>query len=233
MVAFISRSSGPERNRVRFLALALLFAGPQLIAAPLDPPTSEALAEARRIVQDMSENPRGPYSRIRWYCNDGTVQPPVAYACTNRGGGRQHAEYSQQRQRLAELGWSVGTIFAALPYEELFDGQHRQQRLREIPLERYLIDIDNGWVLRRARDYRGRVQLEDEEAAGKKLLLRMLSDTEWAADNFLLVRETARAIPHGDDSDLARKVRRDAIQIAEIDPAADKWRAEIHSDPNA
>ena len=218
--------------RHRFLALAVLFAGPLAMAAPLDPPTPEALAEAKRVVQEMRDNQRGPYSRIRWYCNDGTVQPPVAYACTERGGGRQHAEYSPQRQRLAELGWSVGTIFAALSYEELFDAERRQQRLREIPLERYLLDIDNGWVLRRARDYRGRVQLEDEGAAGKKLLLRLLSDSDWVRDNFLLVRETARTIPHGDDSDLARKVRRNAIQLAEIDPAADKWRAEIHSDPN-
>jgi len=178
-------------------------------------------------------NPRGPYSRIRWYCNDGTVQPPVEYACKEHGGGRQHAEYSQERKRLAELGWSVGTIFASLPYDELIDADHRHQRLREIPLERYLIDIDDGWVLRRARDYRGRVQVEDEETAGKQLLLQMLEDTEWARTNFLLVREVARSIPHGDDSSLARSVRRNAIRLAELDPAAETWRAEIHSVPNA
>ncbi len=220
-------------SRHRYLALALLLAGLPAVAGPLDTPSPDVLVEAKRIVQEMSENPRGPYSRIRWYCNDGTVQPPVAYACSGRGGGRQHAEYSSQRQRLQALGWSVGTIFAALSYEELFDGERRQQRLRELPLERYLMDIDNGWVLRRARDYRGRVQLEDEEAAGKKLLLQLLSDSNWVRDNFLLVREAARAIPHGDDSDVARKVRRNAIQLAELEPAADKWRAEIHSDPTA
>lgn len=181
----------------------------------------------------MIANPRGPYSRIRWYCNDGTVQPPVEYACRERGGGRQHAEYSQDRQRLASLGWSVGTIFASLPYAELFDAEHRNQRLREIPLERYLVDIDDGWVLRRARDYRGRVQVEDEEAAGKQLLLQMLEDTAWANANFLLLREAARSMPHGDDTNLARSVRRNAIQLAELDPAAERWRAEIHSVPNA
>ncbi len=184
-------------------------------------------------MQEMSRNQRGPYSRIRWYCNDGAILPPTAYACTERGGGQQHAEYSPQRQRLVELGWSVGTIFAALSYPELYDGQHRQQRLRELPLERYMIDIDNGWVLQRAKDYRGRVQLEDEEAAGRRLLLQLMSGSDWALDNFLLVREAARAIPHGDDSDLARRVRRNAIQLAEIEADADKWRAEIHTDPNA
>ncbi len=219
--------------RERFPLILLFFVGLRAGAAPLDPPPPEALTEARRIVQEMIENQRGPYSRIRWYCNDGTVQAPVAYACTERGGGRQHAEYSTARQRLAELGWSVGTIFAALSYDDLFDSQRRHQRLREIPLERYLTDIDDGWVLRRARSYRGRVQVEDEEAAGRELLLQLLSSPEWALDNFLLVREAARTIPHGDDTDLARAVRRNAIQLAEIEPAAEKWRAEIHSESNA
>jgi hypothetical protein len=219
--------------RERVLLIFLLFAGIRAGAAPLDPPTPEALTEAKRIVQEMAESQRGPYSRIRWYCNDGTVQPPVAYACTERGGGRQHAEYSSQRQRLEELGWSVGTIFAAFSYEELFDSERRQQRLRQIPLERYLTDIDDGWVLRRARGYRGRVQIEDEEAAGRKLLSQLQDDAAWADDNFLLIRESARTIPHGGDTDLARTVRRSAIQLAELDPAAERWRAEIHSDPNS
>ncbi len=202
-------------------------------AAPLDPPAPAVLTEAKRIVQEMTINQRGPYRRIAWYCNDGTVQPPVAYACTERGGGRQHAEYSADRQRLAELGWSVGTIYTAMSYEELVNSKPRQQRLREIPLEQYLTDIDDGWVLKRAKNYRGRVQAEDEAAAGKQLLLSLLADASWAKENFLLVREAARTIPHGDDTDLARAVRRKAIQLAEIEPSAERWRAEIHANPSA
>lgn len=180
----------------------------------------------------MRSDQRGPYSRILWYCNDGTVQPPVAFACRERGGGRQHAEYSPPRQRLADLGWSVGTIYAALGYDELLDADRRQQRLRQIPLENYLVDIDDGWVLHVAKSYRGRVQIEDEQASGKSLLLSLLANTDWALENFLLVREAARAIPHGDDTDLARSVRRQAIQLAESDPAAERWRAEIHALPS-
>jgi hypothetical protein len=202
-------------------------------AAPLDPPAPEVLAEAERIVQEMQDSQRGPYSQIRWFCNDGTMQPPVAYACRERGGGRQHAEYSKGRQRLADLGWSVGTIFASLTFDEVFDSQPRQQRLRQLALERYLIDIDNGWVLRRAQSYRGRVQVEDEDYAGKELLNRLLSDTPWALDNFLLVRESARVIPHGEDTDLARAVRRAAIELAELDATAERWRVEIHTNPTS
>ena len=179
----------------------------------------------------MKANPRGPYSRVRWYCNDGTSQPPVAFACRERGGGRQHAEYSAQRNRLAVLGWSVGTILASLSFEELFESQPRQGRLRELPLEQYLVDIDNGWVLARAQNYRGRVQVEDEAAAGAALLEQLAAQDDWAAANFLLLREAARTIPHGRDTDLARSVRRDAVQLAELEPAAETWRAEIHSRP--
>ncbi len=201
-------------------------------AAPLDPPPPETVAEARRIVQEMIADPRGPYSRIRWYCNDGSTQPPVAYACRERGGGRQHAEYSPKRTRLAELGWSVGTIFAPLSLADLTDSRPRQQRLRELALERYLVDIDNGWVLRQARGYRGRVQVEDEASIGRRLLLGLLSDTDFALQHYLLVRESVRVIPHGEDTDLTRSVRRAAVELAELDPAAEHWRAEIHSAPD-
>ncbi len=215
------------------MALISLTSGLSAIAAPLDPPSPSVLDEARQIVQEMQESQRGPYTRIRWYCNDGTVQAPVAFACSERGGGRQHAEYSAARQRLQELGWSVGTIFAALDYDEMFDASRRQQRLRQIPLENYLVDIDDGWILKRTKEYRGRVQLEDEQAAGQRLLSQLLAQDEWTEDNFLLAREASRAIPHGNDGDLARSVRRKAILLAEMHPTAERWRVEIHTTPSA
>ena len=105
--------------------------------------------------------------------------------------------------------------------------------MRELALERYMTDIDNGWVLRRAQSYRGRVQVEDEEYAGNELLNQMLEDVAWSEANFLLVREAARVIPHGEDTDLARVVRRSAIELAELAPAAEVWRVEIHTRPSA
>lgn len=182
----------------------------------------------------MIDNPRGPYSRIRWFCNDGTVQPPVAFACREHGGGRQHAEYSPERRRLAELGWSVGTIYAALSWEELFDGSRRNQRLRELALEKYLTDIDDGWVLRLARNYRGRAQVETEEVVGREHLIRLLNQRDWLDANYLLMRESARVIPHtGSAEDQTREIRREAIEIAQRDPTFEPLRAEIHSAPTA
>lgn len=218
----------------RLLSLIVIcmgYSGGAALAGPVDPPSPELVDEARNLVREMKQNPRGPYSRILWYCKDGMTFPPVPYACRDHGGGIQHAEYSASRQRLAELGWSVGTIFAASDARDLFDSLPRQQRLRELPLERYLTDIDDGWVLRRAHYYRGRVQLEDEVAAGRELLLRALADWDWAKDNYLLIRELVRVVPHGEDSDLSRHIRRAAVDLAEKDPAAEPWRAEIHSSP--
>lgn len=199
--------------------------------APLDPPAPGVLNEAREIVQNMIDRTRGPYEAIRWFCADGTVLPPTPYACREHGGGRQHARYSGERERLAELGWHVGTIFAALDPEALLESGTREQRLRELPLEKYLIDIDDGWVLRKARNYRGRVQVEDETAAGRRLLITALGRRGWAADNYLLLRELVRTVPHGEDTDLARQVRRAAVELAEREPRAEPWRAEIHSAP--
>ena len=219
----------------RFLLLSLLLIGNALAApAALTPPTAETLREAGALLESMKRSERGPSSRIRWFCKDGSSQPPVAYACVERGGGRQHAEYSAQRQRLAALGWHVGTVFAALDWDEFWRPEQRNQRLRELPLERFMEAVDDGWVLRRARDYRGRVQLEDEEAAGRLLLLKLLEQSGFLADNFLLARELARTMPHGGPGeDRTRTIRHLAQEIAEQDASFSRLRIEGHSRPSA
>lgn len=217
------------------LALSLLaVALPVASQSPFDPPAPAVVDEARVLVGRMIANARGPYRQIRWFCNDGAVLPPEPFACNEHGGGRQHAQYSDERERLAELGWSVGTIFAALDAETLLDADRRHQRLRELALERYLTDIDDGWVLRQAQNYRGRVQVEGEEATGRAMLLQLLQDGDWLAANFLLGRESTHVIPHsGATEDRTRGVRREATEIANLDSAFERLRVEIHTAPNA
>ncbi|MDX1513434.1 MAG: hypothetical protein R3174_06790, partial [Gammaproteobacteria bacterium] len=212
---------------IAFLVCASVAAG------PLDPPPPERVREAQAIVRDMQSAERGPYTRIRWFCNDGTVHPPTPYACKDRGGGRQHAEYSPARERLAELGWNVGTIVAALDWQALWRDDERRLRLRELPVERYLVDVDDGWVLRRARHYRGRVQVEGEEKQGRKLLVQLMSQADWISGNFLVAAEVVRVVPHGTGEDLTRSIRRTAQDIAEKDKSFERLRVEIHSVPTA
>ena len=200
---------------------------------PLLSPESSVVEEGRQIIQRMIKNERGPYFRLRWFCADGTVHEPRPYACAERGGGKQYAEYSEDRARLAELGWHVGTIYAALDLNSPALTTGRRIRLRELPLEKYLVDIDEGWVLRRAKNYRGRVQAEDEETAGKQLLLGLLSDPAWINRNYLLLRELIRVVPHyGAGTDLTRSVRRISREIADLDPKFELLRIEIHTLPS-
>ncbi len=202
-------------------------------AAPpaLTPPSADVLSEAQAIVARMERLERGPYSRIRWYCTDGTVLPPTPYACREHGGGRQYAEYSTERERLAALGWPVGTILAATPWDELWDADRRNLRLRQLLVERYLVTVDDGWVLRRARAYRGRIQVEDEEAAGRELLLGVLAQTDWLDGNYLLAREAVRDLPHNRGTDRTSGIRSTSQAIAERDPTFEPIRIAIHTAP--
>lgn len=234
-ITVISTPACSNLSRFIFLIALLVLAASATAGAddPLRPPAETVLKEARSIVGKMIENPRGPYARLRWFCSDGTILPPTSYACQPHGGGRQHAEYSADRQRLAELGWHVGTVFAALEWPEFWDAGNTQFRLKELALERYLMEVSDDWVLRRAKDYRGRVQIEDEEKSGRALLLKLLADRAWLNTHFLLARETVRVVPHSGGNDLTRNIRRSAQDIAETDPGFESLRLEVHSRPSA
>ncbi|MGK2945042.1 MAG: hypothetical protein ACSLFC_09940, partial [Desulfuromonadales bacterium] len=230
-----------SRHRVIIpaLVLAVLFAVVQVSHAQppmLKSPPQETIDEAQKIVKSMRDNPRGPYDSIRWFCKDGYVLPPKPYACSEHGGGKQHALFSAQREKLVQLGWHVGTVYAAFDDQsaEQVAGARKYLRLRELPLEKYLVDIDDGWVLHKARSYRGRVQLEDEQEAGREILLGILTDNSWKSDDFLLIRELVRVIPHNHDTeDTTRNIRRQSQLLAELDSSFEPLRAEIHGRPNS
>jgi phosphoenolpyruvate synthase/pyruvate phosphate dikinase len=204
-----------------------------LTGNPLKPPPAEALTEARLIIDRMTNAERGPYRRLRWFCADGTSHDPRPYACAERGGGKQYAEYSEDRQRLAEIGLHVGTIYSEMDIDALLNADLRWTRLRELPLEKFMIDTDDGWVLRRARHYRGRIQIEDEEVSGREILLKLLMSPDWVERNYLLLRELARVIPHGAKSDINQSVRRLAQEVAESETSFEQIRIAIHTAPSA
>ncbi|MGZ8981428.1 MAG: hypothetical protein ACXW2D_11815, partial [Burkholderiaceae bacterium] len=69
-----------------------------LLAALLSPLAAAAqdAEQYRRWIAEMKDNPRGPFSGVKWYCKDGSVFPPKEYACAKRGGGVQHGELSER-----------------------------------------------------------------------------------------------------------------------------------------
>jgi hypothetical protein len=214
-------------------ALALLASVATARAPTTNAPEAAIISEARAIVDAMRASPKGPYSNIQWVCKDGTVLPPRPGACAPYGGGNQFAKFSAQRERLAKLGYPVGTIYQNFDAGTMGPDARAFTRLRDLPLETYMIAIDDGWVLRGARSYRGRVQIEDEEVAGRDLLLATLAKADRAQD-ILLLRELARAVPHGGKGDdLVRELRRDSQTLAEANRQFEPLRAEIHGQPTA
>jgi hypothetical protein len=216
------------------LAFGLLLC---LLPAPargdsLLPPLSPSQAEqARKTLDGFKTNPRGPYLQIRWFCNDGTVHPPSPPPCASHGGGRQHAQLSPAAEHLAAWNLDVGTIIAALDFDGFLDARRDHFRLRELVLENFLIDVDDGWIDRRAQYYRGSRQAEDEERVGRKLLVQLLSDPAWTSRNYLLAGEAAAVVPHGTADSTVRRIRALAQSAAEKDLRFNPIRIKIHNRP--
>lgn len=203
----------------------------QAYPAPPAPAEAEVI---RGALEAMKGAERGPYEQLRWFCADGSVLPPQAGACRERGGGVQHATPSASARRLAELGFGVGTIYQALSYEAFADEERAGYRLRELVLEKYLVQVDNGWVMRRAQYYRGALQIEDEERTGRELLARRFSDAQWLSDNYFLATRLAASVPHvslGSAGTMDR-IRNLATEIAALDEGFQRHRVKIHSVPS-
>lgn len=218
------------------MALVLVASLPSPAASQAyPPPPSPAVADSvRQTLEALKNAERGPYERIRWFCNDGTIQPPAAGACSQRGGGVQHAEPNARALWLAARDYNVGTILQALEYDDFADESKAGYRLSELALERFLVEVDDGWVMRRARYYRGARQIEDEERAGRALLERRFADGEWLRRNFLLATRLAASVPHpslGDGQTMDR-IRAVSTQIAQADPGFQSVRVKIHSMPS-
>ncbi|MEZ5350993.1 MAG: PEP/pyruvate-binding domain-containing protein [Bryobacteraceae bacterium] len=214
-------------------ALAILLACAAVLPADsLIPPLDSKQAEVtRRAIAEFKANIRGPYLRIRWYCKDGSILPPQDNPCKDKGGGVQHAEMGPAARQLAAWNIHAGTILTGLPYEELLDAGHYHHRLKELVLEQYLIEVDQGWIYRKAVSYRGARQIEDEEQAGRDFLTRLLADPQWTARNYHLATQLVRVLPHGVADSTIQKARALAAVAAEQDPRFQNLRAKIHSHP--
>lgn len=225
-----------QRGRiVVWVALLLLLvaasATPQSESWSYEVLQAEQIEELRGAIATMKRAPRGPYLRIRWFCEDGVILAPEPYACREHGGGRQHAEYTNDTERFGRWGFHFGTILAATGYDEFLDAGNANYRLRELVLQAHLETIDDGWVMHRARYYRGARQIETEEVVGRQYLVRLLSDVPWQRRNPLLTAMLVAAIPHGQNGAPGGATRALAQQIAELDSDFMPLRIKIHSTP--
>ena len=184
------------KNLAFVLCLSFLITG-SLYAAEAP---GAANPEYRDWIEGMKESDRGPFSRIRWFCRDGSVLPPRAYACSDHGGGYQHGEWNDQAKHLRGEGYWVANILAGTDTAEFTAQTDFNDRYAQLLIERFLVRMDNGWILRRALFYRGAIQEEDERAAARSLLLELAGGEDWIGYRFPALRAGVSLLPHGENS---------------------------------
>ena len=209
----------------RILTLLLLLAAPSLVLADT--------ARYQAWLEEMREQPRGPFARVRWFCADGTILPPKAYACSPHGGGVQHGEWSAKTLELREQGYLVANFLAGIEPQQVLDDTGFDDAYGQLLIERFLVAVDNGWILRRALFYRGAIQEEDERAGARRLLLELLSRDEWIGPHYLAMRTGVTLLPHGEDTASAGLVRKLSAALSDDDAKFMPVRIKIHGAPDA
>jgi hypothetical protein len=203
---------------------------PSRSADSFHPPLPDS-ATLRRWVAEMKEAPRGPFQHIRWFCKDGSVQLPEEYACRDRGGGVQHGEWTDRVKRLRASGYYLATVFADIQPDLFVTDPLYPEMIRQMILEQFLITADDGWILRRARYYRGALQAEDETARGRELLEALAAQPRMIGRDFVVLREAVRLFPHGRAGTPISEMRQLSRTLAEKDNRFETLRVKIHVKP--
>jgi hypothetical protein len=220
----ISRTRKAIYIRLLFISTVLSLFCDNVSAQPLSP------QEIKNQIQLFKTDERGPYQAIRWFCPDGSMLPPNE-RCP-QPGGIQHALPKSIVQRMArENHIFLGQILAGTPYEDFWDAASQNSRLKQYQLEKYLTALDDGWIFRRARYYRGAVQAEDEEAWGVKFLTWLLAQDEVVSSQYLLIRQACKDIPHKAGEDRWQNIRALAKAISDSLPSFVSLRVKIHGQP--
>ena len=222
------------RQCISLILMGLLpFLTPLLFASESTIVNPDEIAQYRVWVNEMEGLERGPFSRLRWFCNDGTVLPPRSYACKDHGGGFQHGEWSDKTLELRKQGYLVANILAGQDISALADDPDFRNIYAQILIERFLVSADDGWILRRALFYRGAIQEEDERAAARNLLMEMGSRDHWIGPGFPALRVGVRMLPHGANSASIQKVRQVSASLSDQNDGFKPLRAKIHGSPGA
>jgi hypothetical protein len=86
-----------------------LLLGVFLTTAPASAADPLAGVDPKVWIAEMKSAPRGPFSRIRWFCQDGTVRA-ANQGCRGHGGGVQHGEWSERTQALRDRGFLIANL---------------------------------------------------------------------------------------------------------------------------
>ena len=187
-------------------------------------------AEIKTMITNFKKDERGPYQSIRWFCPDGTIIPPKE-RCP-QPGGIQHALHKNEVTKLADdKNIFLGQILAGTKFEDFWDAENDHSRLKQYMLEQYLQNIDDGWILRRARFYRGAIQAEDEADWGYRFLSWLLAQDQILQQEYFLVRMAFRMIPHNSEDKLWDRIRAVSKVLSDSIPSFTDLRVKLHGRP--
>lgn len=211
---------------IYFTILFLLLITPDIYSQEL---SNEQIKE---LVNSYKNDIRGPYKDIRWFCTDGSIRQPKDPCPEKIGPGVQHARY---KDAVVTLGKSnhifLGQILTYTDTKDFWDAEHNHSRLKQYQIDKYLRTIDNGWVLQKGQYYRGSIQSEDEQAWGVDFYKWLLADEERVAQNYFLIRQSLKDIPHEGDDNVSQLMRSQSKVISDAYEPFMDLRVKIHSQP--
>ncbi|NOR25047.1 MAG: hypothetical protein GQ542_11770 [Desulforhopalus sp.] len=194
--------------------------------------TSPPQDTLRQWIAEMQSSSRGPFARIRWFCNDGSILPPKPYACREHGGGVQHGDWTDRVKQLRTEGYYISNVLASLDVEQIISGPGYSDLYNQLLIEKFLIAADDGWIFRKARYYRGALQAENEAAGARELLLGLAGKDIWITRGFLPLRIGTNLLEHGAETASVTKVRQQALALSERDASFLPLRVKIHNQPD-
>jgi len=200
-------------------------------AAGGDHGTKKVPREYPAWIEAMKSAERGPFRRIRWFCEDGQVLPPKPYACEEFGGGSQHGEWSDRTKKLREAGYFIANFYADLDLEAFVRDRAATDEFAQMLLEQFLFRFDDRWIMRRAQYYRGAYQAEGERLGARKLLLKLAEDRTWLTHRYLVLRSAAGYLDHGRETASVKEVRQLSASLSERDGKFRDIRIKIHGNP--
>ncbi len=192
-----------------------------------------AQTDLAAVIAKYKEDPRGPYRDIRWFCHSGDNISPIDGTCPyEHEENFQHARYKDEVKELGRTNHIfLGQILTNTDKQAFWDADQDHSRMKQYQLGNYLAAIDDGWVLRKAQYYRGAFQVEDEMSWGRDYLNWVMGKEQALKENFYLIRQAVRDIPHRKDDDLTQKIRNDSKSISEKFPKFMNLRIKIHGQP--
>lgn len=199
-----------KKRLTRWLLLAwLAFAPAGAAQMPSPPPATPPVPDDAQFgawVRTMKGELLGPFLGVRWFCVDGTIQPPREYGCREHGNsGRQSGQRDARTEAMRVAGIPLANVLSELTPEAALADDARL--LKAVLVEQFLVAIDDGWILRRARYVRGAFQAEDEALSAHRILLELARDPRVTGPRYTLLREAVRLLPRPIAAASFREVR--------------------------